>query len=260
VVGRVGSYRRSPDAHWVRRRVLSWFHRSGREFPWRESSDPYAVLIAEVLLQRTRADLVEPIFRQFIAAYPDARALAHADPAAVFDVLRPLGFVQRSARLPELGRALVEQHSGAVPRSFSGLVGLPGVGRYVANAVLVVAFEERRPLVDPNVLRVLERAFGFRSTRPRPRDDEKVWAFVGELLPHRAAREFNLALVDLGAVVCRVRRPRCGECPLNPRCRALQEGEVTPWDGNIEERKGDDMLREDARCVADPDAKRPLGT
>jgi A/G-specific adenine glycosylase len=216
------------DPAWLRRRLLSWFRDCGRSFPWRDTTDPYVVLIAELLLQRTRADLVEPVFNRFIASYPDACQLARADPIDVVELLRPLGFLHRSARLPGLARALVEEHGGRVPKSFPALMDLPGVGRYVANAVLALAFKERRPLLDPSVLRVLARVFGRESPRPRPRDDEQMWAFVDELSPRRGAREFNLALVDLGAIVCRRRRPRCYECPLQTRCRAFAEGTVTP--------------------------------
>jgi A/G-specific adenine glycosylase len=208
--------------------MLAWFRSSGRSFPWRKTDDPFQVLVAELLLQRTRADLVEPLFRDFVAAYPDANHLAHAEQAAVVDLLRPLGFVHRTARLPSLGKALVERHAGEVPGSFAALVALPGVGNYVANAVLTIAFGERRPLLDPNVLRVVDRAFDRRSSRPRPRDDPSMWMFIEELTPTRQGREFNLALVDLGAVVCRARRPRCHEGPLRARCLAYSRGKMEP--------------------------------
>jgi A/G-specific adenine glycosylase len=218
------------DSEWLRRRVLRWFRQSGRDFSWRRTRDPYCVLIAEVLLQRTRADLVEPIYRRFVSKYPNAEALAAEDSTDVIELLRPLGFFHRSARLPALGHALVERHGGEVPRVKAQLLALPGVGEYVANAVLTVAFGERRPLLDPNVVRLLGRVLGLRSPRARPRDDASLWDFVQELLPSRAAREFNLALVDLGATVCQTRRPRCFACPLRPRCLAFAEGRVDPAD------------------------------
>jgi A/G-specific adenine glycosylase len=135
-------------------------------------------------------------------------------------ILHPLGLAHRSLRLPALGRSLVNDHQGQVPSSFSALAALPGVGRYTANAVLTVAYRQRRPLLDPNVIRLIERVFDRRSDRSRARDDSELWAFVESLLPERGAREFNLALVDLGATVCRPRRPRCSECPLAERCLA----------------------------------------
>jgi A/G-specific adenine glycosylase len=212
---------------WLRRRVLAWFRERGRDFPWRQTNDPYCVLIAELLLQRTRADLVEPLYHRFISTYPTAEALSTADPIHTEDLLRPLGFLHRSRRLPALGKALVQRHHGRVPRSKAALLTLPGVGDYVANAVLTVAFRQRTPLVEPNIIRLLSRVFGRRSARARPRDDTELWGFVHELLPRRHAREFSLGLVDLGALVCR-RRPRCFECPLRRRCVAFLSGEVTP--------------------------------
>lgn len=211
------------ETAWLRRRVLSWFRENGRDFPWRRTSDPYAVLIAEVLLQRTRADLVEPLYELFLVQYPDGETLSRADPCDVVELLRPLGFLHRSARLPALGLALMNDHRGRVPCRKSSLLALPGVGQYAANAVLTIALRQPEPLLDPNVVRVVERLYSRSSLRARPRDDASLWQFVGELLPPRAAREFNLGLVDLGAIVCRPRRPRCPVCPLRQRCPARSE-------------------------------------
>jgi A/G-specific adenine glycosylase len=105
---------------------------------------------------------------------------------------------------------------------------LPGVGRYTANAVLALAFNKAAPLLDPNVIRVLERLLETRSSRARPRDDPLLWQLVHSLIPRRRPAAFGLALVDLGAVVCRPRRPRCAHCPLSARCRAFRAGAVRP--------------------------------
>jgi A/G-specific adenine glycosylase len=208
--------------------VLDWFDEHGRDFPWRERPGPYRVLIAELLLQRTRADLVLSMYERFIARYPNAAALAGARPREVVSFLRPLGFAHRSARLPQLARALCDRHGGEVPQSKEALLALPGVGEYVANAVLAVAFGERRPLLDPNVIRLIGRVVGRTSNRARPREDRALWDQLADLLPRRRAPEFALALVDLGAVICRPRRPRCYACPLRPRCSAFATGDVTP--------------------------------
>jgi A/G-specific adenine glycosylase len=213
---------------WLTTNALTWFDLSGRTFPWRERREPYRILIAELLLQRTRADLVLPVYERFLRRYPDARALAKASPQEVVDFLRPLGFLHRSSRLPALAREIVERHGGSVPRSKTALLALPGVGDYVANAVLAIAFGERRPLLDPNVARLVERVFDRPSTRARPRDDRALWQFIEGLLPRRRANEFSLALIDLGALVCRSKRPRCFSCPLRPRCQAFALGRVSP--------------------------------
>jgi A/G-specific adenine glycosylase len=207
-----------------------WHRQNGRRYPWRETSDPYQILIAELLLQRTRTDVVERTYPRFVATYPTSASLAAADPGDVESLLRPLGFVHRTRRLPELARALLERHAGRVPTTEGELLALPGVGRYVTNAVLTLAYGRRRPLLDPNVIRLLDRALGVGSARARPRDDAALWDALADLVPTRHAREFALGLVDLGAVVC-VRRPRCYECPLRPRCAAFQSGGVVPAAG-----------------------------
>lgn len=186
------------------------------------------MLIAELLLQRTRADLVEPHYPVFVREYPNAQALAAADPMGVEELLRPLGFTHRTARLPQLGRALTERHGGTVPSAREELLALPGVGQYVANAVRTVAFAQPEPLLDPNIIRLVGRVFGIRTQRARARDDPTLWAFIRSVLPRVRARDFNLALVDLGATVCRARRPQCFSCPFRSRCQAFAAGDVTP--------------------------------
>jgi A/G-specific adenine glycosylase len=218
------------DTRWARSRVRTWFGQHGREFPWRQTSDPFHILIAELLLQRTRADLVPDVFTRFIDRYPDATSLAAAGESDVVELLRPLGFLHRSARLPQLARELCTRFEGRVPQTEAELTSLPGVGRYVANAVLVVAYGARRPLLDPNVIRVLARCFGISSSRARPRDDDRLWHLVEDVVPPRNPKPVALGLIDLGAVVCRPRRPTCNVCPLRPRCRAFRTGAVVPAD------------------------------
>jgi A/G-specific adenine glycosylase len=227
VEGIVGTMSPS-DTRWASRRVRTWFGRHGREFPWRQTSDPFHILIAELLLQRTRADLVPDAFTRFIGRYPDPASLAVADESDVVDLLRPLGFLHRSARLPHLARELCGRFEGRVPRTEAELASLPGVGRYVANAVLVVAYGARRPLLDPNVIRLLARCFGISSSRARPRDDDRLWRLVEDIVPSRDPKPVALGLIDLGAVVCRPKRPTCHICPLRLRCRALRTGLVVP--------------------------------
>jgi len=217
-----------PTAAWLRRRVLYWAGGHGREFIWRRSRAPYDVLLAELLLHRTRADVVEPTFLRLRAAYPTPARLADAAEDEIVELLRPLGYSHRSRRLPALGRALVERHRGAVPAEREALLALPGVGPYIANAVLAIAFGKPVPLLDPNVIRVIGRVFGVWSVRPRPRDDQMLWDFVEGLVSPSRPAEFGLALVDLGALVCTVRRPRCSDCPLCLRCAAYISGSVEP--------------------------------
>lgn len=218
------------EKRWLRRRALDWFDKDGRDFPWRRQPDPYPVLVAELLLQRTRADLVLRLYESFLARYPNAAALAVAEPDDIVSFLRPLGFTHRSSRLPRLGQELCERHDGEVPQSKQALLALTGVGEYIANAVLAIAFDERRPLVDPNVIRLIGRMTERQSERSRPRDDRQLWDLIEGFLPRRRATAFGLALVDLGATICLVRRPRCHQCPLRPHCAAFASGTVASAD------------------------------
>jgi A/G-specific adenine glycosylase len=216
------------DIQWLRRRIRAWSARNARDFPWRETRDPYEVLLAELLLQRTRADLVPPVLDALLRRYPSPGRLAAASPDDVVELMRPLGFTHRSARLPHIGRELCARFEGEVPRTDDELMSLPGVGRYVASAVLVMAFGLSRPLLDPNVYRLLQRCLGVTSDRTRPRDDDRLWSLVAAITPARDPRPVALGMIDLGAVVCRPRRPRCVVCPLRPRCRAFRDDLVRP--------------------------------
>jgi A/G-specific adenine glycosylase len=165
------------------------------------------------MLQRTRADLVVPVYEEVIERYPSAGALAQAPPREVENLLRPLGYSHRNARIQAAARACEE----GVPRTLPGLLAIPGVGRYAASATLCFAFGRRLAIVDPNVIRVLDRLGLGSSIRSRPRDDPSLWEAANVLVPRGAAREWNFGLLDLGALVCRP-KARCNECPLLSWC------------------------------------------
>jgi A/G-specific adenine glycosylase len=197
----------------IRRRTLAWYRVNGRRFPWRYEQDPWRVLLAELLLQRTRADLVTPVYGRLLAEWPTAAALAQADAECVSAVLRPLGLEHRNERI----QVVADACQNGVPRSLDGLLALPGVGRYAAAATLCFAFGRKTAVLDPTVIRVLGRLDLGSSVRPRPREDLSLWAAAQALVPARDARTWNYALLDFGSTVCRA-EPRCGACPLRPLC------------------------------------------
>jgi A/G-specific adenine glycosylase len=210
----------------VRRRVLAWYRVDGRELPWRYREDPWQVLLAELLLQRTRADLVVPVYDRVLKLWPTALDLAAADPAHVAAELRPLGFEHRNERVQRAARAC----SSGVPRTLKGLLEIHGVGRYAATATLCFAFGRRLAVLDPTVIRVLGRLGLGSSARSRPREDTQLWSAAQALVPSRRARTWNYALLDFGSLVCRV-KPRCQECPLLELCptgSALQSHSMPP--------------------------------
>jgi A/G-specific adenine glycosylase len=202
------------DVPWFRRRLLAWGREHRRSFPWRETSDPWEILVAEVLLQRSRGKTVAKVYRELIGRWSDPEAMSRAREASIARVIHPLGLTRRAATLSAMAKEL--ERLGGVPRSFDELVALPGVGRYAANATLVVAFGKRAPLVDGVSARVYRRYFGL-DAELLPSEDQELWRKVEEASPARM-RDWNWAVLDLAAEVCLPARPRCPGCPLAARC------------------------------------------
>jgi A/G-specific adenine glycosylase len=193
--------------------LLAWGERNQREFAWRDTSDPYEVLVAEILLQSTRADAAEPVFESFLDSFPDLAALGRASTDDIAELLEPLGLHnRRAAALVEIGTRCAGE---GIPEEESALRELPRVGRYVASAVACFARGEPRPVVDTNVIRVYQRVLGVEHERQR---DPRLWDLASEILPSDRAGEFNLALLDFAAAVCTARSPACEECPASEYC------------------------------------------
>jgi A/G-specific adenine glycosylase len=200
------------------RLLLDWFSTNGRRFPWRRSRDPYKILVAEVLLQKTDSTKVLPVYRRLVKKHPNVRSLAGARLLSLKRLIRPIGLHYRARRLQMMARDIVEGYGGRVPRTAPELLRLPGVGAYIANAVLAVAFLEPVPMVDTNVVRVMKRAFNMRSRMTRERADRRLWASVAATIPRARARDYSLALLDLGGLVCTARKPNCPDCPVSHPC------------------------------------------
>ncbi|ADI02699.1 HhH-GPD family protein [Syntrophothermus lipocalidus] len=201
--------------------LLKWFEKNRRSFLWRETHNPWYILLAEVLLQKTNARKVENIYAEFINLYPTPAKLLNAGPE-LQELLKPLGlWAAKSKILRSLAKSIVENFNGLVPDSFDNLISLPGVGSYIASAVLSFAYEKRTPIVDTNVIRILERYFGVCSTKNNNKErDQQIWRFVEVLLPEsNCVKRFNLALVDFGALVCTHYHPHCDTCCIAPYCK-----------------------------------------
>lgn len=200
-----------------RSKLLQWGEKNRRDFPWRRSEDPYNVLVAEILLQRTLAQKVVPVYKELISRWPTPEELAVTDVGEVSDVLEPLGLQNRRAKaLVEIGRRLSKS---GVPRSEEELLDLPFVGRYAANATLCFAFGESCPVVDVNVVRIYGRVFGSDWESDQ---DIRAWEFAEEMLPDGQTQECNLSLLDFGAAVCTSSNPSCSVCPLTEICEFFQ--------------------------------------
>jgi A/G-specific adenine glycosylase len=184
-----------------RRRILRWYERQGRDLPWRRTTDPYAILVSEVMLQQTQVARVIPFWEAFIRAFPTPGALARTALPDVLSAWKGLGYNTRARRLRDAAAAIVSDHAGAFPDDPAALQALPGIGRYTASAVLVFAFNRELPLVETNIRRVLITE-GFAAETATPKELESVAA---RLIPPGRSRDWHNALMDYGATVATAR-------------------------------------------------------
>ena len=202
--------------------LLRWFHSEKRALPWREEPTPYRVWVSEIMLQQTRVEAVKPYFERFVAALPDVRALARADEDTLMKLWEGLGYYSRARHLQSAARLICSDHGGEIPAHFDDLLALPGIGRYTAGAVASIAFGERRPAVDGNVLRVIMRFLACPADILKESTKRAVEEALIARLPENAG-DFNQALMELGALVCLPRgAARCPSCPLERLCLAKE--------------------------------------
>jgi A/G-specific adenine glycosylase len=213
---------------WLRRRLLPWFARKGRTFPWREpGATPYEVVVAEILLQRTTAAGVARVYNAFVERYPSWDALAQAPPGSLESALRPLGlWRQKALALQHLAQSIGER-GGVLPRTRKELERLPGIGPYTASAVLAIVYGQAEPLLDVNMARLLGRFLGS-SLSAEVNPKRRLHALALGLVRSKRCLEVNWAALDFGALVCRPRRPRCPECPLRTRCEYARAPQLQP--------------------------------
>ncbi len=211
----IGAVDATADPRAFERGLQRWGRAHRRSFSWRETDDPFRVLVAEVLLQRSRGVTVAKVHDALFGRWPGAAALARARVGSIEGVIRPLGLVKRAATLRAMAAEV--DRLGAVPSTREGLLALPGVGPYAANATLAAAFDRRAPVVDGVTARVYRRYFGVSSDRPATTDPE-LWELVERVTPRRGGRAWNWAVLDLAALVCVAARPRCPACPLAATC------------------------------------------
>ena len=221
--GKVPEYPSSQALADLHTALLEWFQEQGRDLPWRQTRDPYAVLVAEVMLQQTQVERVLPKYVEFLERFPSFQTLADAPRSEVIRAWSPLGYNRRAVRLQEVAQQVVEVWGGTLPQDLGELRTLKGVGPYTAAAIACFAFEQDVVVLDTNVRRVLGRVF----LGPEPAPQQDVEQVAQEALPTGQAWQWHQALMDVGATLCTVLRPRCMLCPLRPWCRAapsLQEG------------------------------------
>ena len=210
-----------------RRRMLFWFKKHGRIFPWRQNHDPFKVLIAELMLRRTRAEQVEQVFQELFDRYPDARSLALGNSKDVESILHHLGLHWRTPSFQKVAGIIANNYSGTVPEEREELNRLPGVGAYVAGAVLSIAYNKREWIVDSNIVRVFKRYFGI-DTSKEGRRDRHVIEISKMYVSTRNPRAANLAIIDFAAIICVPRSPKHQECPIKKECNFYKRIQLYP--------------------------------
>ncbi len=203
-----------------RRRLLTWYRRHGRDLPWRKTTDPYHILVSEIMLQQTQVDRVKPKYEEWLIKYPTLEALANAPARDVNRTWRPLGYNVRPKRLHAIARETVERYDGELPSDEASLKSFDGIGDYTAGAILSFAFGQRNAILDTNVARVLFRVFVGRGDPKRHAMRRHLWDVSRAVLPMKHVFDFNQALMDLGAGVCVARKPKCPVCPMRSMCEA----------------------------------------
>lgn len=235
--------RRAHKTHLIVRSLLTWFSHNARNLPWRQTLDPYAIWVSEIMLQQTQVKTVIPYWNRWMRALPTVQAVARAKTETLLKLWEGLGYYTRARNLQLAARAILKEHGGVFPRDFEQILALPGVGRYTAGAISSIAYNSSTPILDGNVIRVVCRLFGIGGNPAKAVTKTRLWQLAEDLV-QQASREvkdyhtwrarrcagncsmLNQALMELGAVVCTPRNSRCETCPVRSHCQALRSDQV----------------------------------
>lgn len=207
----------------IQKKLLKWYSTNKRDLPWRRTADPYRILVSEVMLQQTQVKTVIPYYQAFIERFPTVRHLADAGLQEVLKAWEGLGYYARARNLHRAAKVVVSDHGGRIPDTYGVIIKLPGVGDYIAAAVLSIAFGKPLSVVDGNVKRVLARFLRMDYPVNVSASHKHFQTASSMLLKHDAPGEFNQVMMELGALVCRPEGPLCLECPVSKECRSLSE-------------------------------------
>lgn len=205
--------------------LLNWFSHAKRDLPFRRQKDPYAIWLSEIMAQQTQIDTLIPYFERFIQTFPNVEALATADEAAVIKCWEGLGYYSRARNLHKAAKVICEKYDGRFPQSYDEIITLPGIGPYTAGAIASIAFGERVPAVDGNVMRVVTRYTDWDTDTAAAKAKTEIGRWVMDHMPD-APGDYNEAIMELGALVCTPSSPSCLVCPLSDACLARQAGTI----------------------------------
>ena len=208
--------------------LIRWFRENGRDYPWRRTTDPYAILVSELMLQQTRikAVLEKGYYENWMERFPDVATLAGSEVESVLKAWEGLGYYNRARNLQKAARHIEARCGGEFPDTLEEIQALPGVGPYTAGAVYSFAFDRRAPIVDGNVIRVLARVFSYRDPADTSKARKQFWEWADQLTPPGHARIYNSAIMELGQQVCTKSNPACPACPVSALCSSRGEPDL----------------------------------
>ncbi len=210
----------------VRDSLLKWFEGNQRSLPWRSGYRAYEVWISEIMLQQTQVKTMLPYFHRWMKRFPDIRSVAQAREEELLKLWEGLGYYSRAKNIHRAAAEIVKMHGGAFPEDCDAILSLPGIGRYTAGAISSIAFNKDRPIVDGNVERIYARFFNLNKPVKDKESQGFIWRMAQEMIPVGRARQFNQAVMELGATVCLPRKAGCGKCPIAGWCESRRLGIV----------------------------------
>ncbi len=242
--------------------LLEWFDKNQRPLPWRKNYRPYDVWISEIMLQQTQMNTVLPYYERWMKLFPDVRTLAQSDLKQVLKAWEGLGYYSRARNLHESAKIVLEKHEGSFPSDFETIHSLKGIGRYTAGAIASIAFNQEKPIVDGNILRVLSRVYAIKDPIDVEKNKPLFWELQEKLIPKGKSRYFNQALMELGALICSPENPACALCPIKTFCKAYKNG--TPQNYPVRAKKQKSVKIIASALVLENEGKflirlRPLG-
>ncbi|HEV2327677.1 MAG TPA: A/G-specific adenine glycosylase [Verrucomicrobiae bacterium] len=214
------------------RNLLTWFSENARDLPWRQTRNPYAIWVSEIMLQQTQVKTVLSFWERWMRELPTIESVARARLQKIHKLWEGLGYYTRVRNLQKAARMILQKHNGQFPKRFEDILALPGIGRYTAGAISSIAFNHPAPILDGNVMRVLTRIFGIAESPRDKRTNQRLWQIAEELVRNSlsktqhsrmACSHLNQSLMELGALVCTPRNPQCGTCPVKKLCVAFKE-------------------------------------
>jgi A/G-specific adenine glycosylase len=221
----------------IQTKLLQWFKKNKRDLPWRKTKDPYAIWVSEIMLQQTQVTTVIPYYQRFLKSFPTVRHLATADLTRVLKLWEGLGYYSRARNLHRASQIVLNHFHGSIPNNLKDLLGLPGIGRSTAGAILSIAFNREAPILDGNVKRVLSRLFAVSANSEKIKTENALWQISESLIPKGYSNPFNQALMDLGSMICTPKDPLCMECPLRGLCKGRRSGEPERFPLRIPKKK-----------------------